>query len=101
MVEEYYTRLFIDLEMPEYFWSNLCFILMEYDYEYTRKSKLGLTQEVNLKKDMFIDKETLETFDVAENYDLHTLFGVIDEEEFVNECINLIVDEDIKEIVGN
>ena len=38
---------------------------------------------------------------MVENYDLCTLFGVIDEKEFVSECINLVVDEDIKEIIGN
>ena len=32
---------------------------------------------------------------MVENYDLHTLFGMIDEEEFVSECINLVVDESI------
>ena len=31
---------------------------------------------------------------------LHTLFGMIDEEEFVSECINLIPNEDIKGLGG-
>ena len=64
------------------------------------KSKLGLTWEVNLEKDTFVNKETFEIFNMGKNYDLHTLFGVIDEEKFVSQCINLIVDEDGKEIVS-
>ena len=36
----------------------------------------------------------------VENFDLHTLFNVIDEEEFFSDCINLVVDKDAKEIMG-
>ena len=37
---------------------------------------------------------------MVETNDSHALFGVIDEEEYVSGCINLIVNEDVKEIVG-
>ena len=37
---------------------------------------------------------------MVENYDLHTLFGVIDKNKFVSECIHLVMDKDVKEIVS-
>ena len=51
---------------------------------------------------MFVDdeKSICEIFDMVKNFDLHTLFDVIDEEEFFSDCINLVVDEYVKEIIG-
>ena len=56
---------------------KLFIFLIEFDYESDRKSKRGLTWEVNLEKNIFVDKEAFEIFDVLENYDLYTLFGMI------------------------
>ena len=50
---------------------------------------------------MFVDDEKIyKDFDMVENYDLHTLFQVTDEEKSVSECTNLVMDGDVKEIIG-
>ena len=77
MVEKYYMRLFIDSQSPKCFQLDLYYIMVELDYESIHKSKLDLTWEVILEKDVFVDdaKSICEIFVMTENYDLHTLFG--------------------------
>ena len=74
--------------------------MMEFPYKSNHKSKLKFTWEINLEEDVLVDdeKSTYEFFDIVENYDLYSLFGVFDEEKIVSKCINLIVDENEKKI---
>ena len=98
MVEEYYKRLIISFQSPQWFWSDLFYILMiEFPYESNYKSKNSLEWEVNLEENVFVDdKETFKKFYMVENYDLYTLFGVIEEKEFFDESKK----EEIAKIVG-
>ena len=53
--------------------------------------------EVNLEEDVFVDDiETFENFYKVENYDLHTLFAVIEEKEYFDESKK----EEIAEVVS-
>ena len=60
--------------------------MIEFSYESNSKSNFGLEWEVNLEENVFVDdNEIFEIFDMVENYDLHALFWVIDEEEICDE----------------
>ena len=82
MVEEFYKRLIVYSQSLQQFWSDFFYILIQYEYESNHKSKISFTWKVNLKEDVFIDggESTCENFNIVEDFDLHTLFEVIDEE---------------------
>ena len=97
-VNECYIRLFTDSQSPHCFQSDLFYILIELDQEFDHKSKFGLTWEVNLEENLFVNNGDISRiFHEIEIFYLHTLFEEIRGDKFVEEkkFVDLIIQEEI------
>ena len=75
---------------------------MELDYRSNHKPKLGLTCEVNLKEDLFVDNcNIFEIFDEVENFDLHALSEEIRSDKSVKnkEFVDLMKEEENSDLI--
>ena len=87
MVESIYKTFVRHTKIPWRYWKDIYYVLQTIERNYAFKLKSSCWYSfVDFKNDRFVDDiSDIENFESIDSFDLHTLFGEIKSNEFIEE----------------